>query len=470
MHDDDSPVRLIMGCYGSGKSSACCCETMIRAIEMPPCYDGVRRMHATFIRNTSGELISTTIPTWDDWFGGDFAWRRVRQKPVYTYRYKIYDDKGLIELTTLFLALDRPEDLKKLKSLETSMAIINELSEIEKEIFEHVQMRTKRRPSKKRCGEYWGGLLCDSNPPPKSHWMHSLVEIEKPAKHVIYKQPAAILWDGNKYLPNPAAENIKNLTDGYNYYFDRIPGKTKEFIRVFMMGEYGVLRTGKVVYPAYNDDIHSVDHIDIDSDYPIILAVDYGSWHPAMVVMQYVGAQMRVIQEFHGESISIASLFTSVVQPWLIRNNITLDRMICVGDPAKTLGGNLALEELGVRIFDAPTNNIDERIDAVNRLLTRLTPAGQPAFVLSRTGCPALREGFIRYYVFEESNTSAGAIPKDTPKKSVHPHSDLHDDCQYGCLLITHKIVDGKEMDAAQAYYNAERLRADRDRNPATGY
>ena len=92
---------------------ACCIEILRRALIQEPSEDKIRKSRWAVIRNTNPQLKTTTIKTWLDWLPeeewGDFTW-----SVPYTHRIK----KGDIDLEVIFLALDRPEDVKKLLSLE----------------------------------------------------------------------------------------------------------------------------------------------------------------------------------------------------------------------------------------------------------------------------------------------------------------------------------------------------------------
>src|SRR5215469_2047955 len=60
-HSDDTFVQLIMGPYGSGKSTICVNKIVDLACQMPVWSSGRRRSKGLIIRNTSGELQSTTL-------------------------------------------------------------------------------------------------------------------------------------------------------------------------------------------------------------------------------------------------------------------------------------------------------------------------------------------------------------------------------------------------------------------------
>ena len=122
---DDTFFRGIRGPVGSGKSVACCIEIIKRAINQKPSDDGIRKTRWAVIRNTNPQLKTTTIKTWLDWFPED-DWGNFTWSVPYTHKLK----KGDIECEVIFLALDRPEDVKKLLSLELTGVWINEAREI----------------------------------------------------------------------------------------------------------------------------------------------------------------------------------------------------------------------------------------------------------------------------------------------------------------------------------------------------
>ena len=105
--------RGLRGPVGSAKSESCCIEIFRRAILQEKNKEGIRKSRWAVIRNTNPQLRTTTIKTWLDWFPedkwGDFAW---------SVPYTHFIRKGDLEIEIIFLALDRPEDVKKLLSLE----------------------------------------------------------------------------------------------------------------------------------------------------------------------------------------------------------------------------------------------------------------------------------------------------------------------------------------------------------------
>ena len=445
-HNDNSVVRLIMGAYGSGKSTACCAEIVLRAAAMPACIDGVRRSRALIIRNTSGELETTTLKTWLHWFS-ELGLCKHRKRPIISYDYTFNDGKGIIELELLFLALDKEDDVAKLKSLECTFAYMNEGSELPSGILSHIQSRIGRYPSKNVCfSDYWAGIFIDTNAPDTDHWIYNSFEVLKPKGFKIFKQPPALLKNENgKWITNPNADNLKNLP--VDYYLSMLNGASEEFIKVYILGDYGIVISGKQVYAQYNDDVHSVDSIKIIDNESVIIGWDFGLT-PACLIAQFVGGQLRIIKEFVTEWMGVQELAETIVIPYLhanFKNSVIISRCDPSGSSGmatNTISCIQVLCNLGVTTAGAVTNAIVPRIEAVNWFLNRMS-GGQPAIIISRIGCPNLRKGFLGKYCYKRLRVLGEDKYRDMPDKT-HPFSDIHDCLQYISL-----------------YYNDQRARQD---------
>lgn len=463
-HQCDDYVRLAIGPYGSGKSTICCAEIILRAMAMPPCLDGVRRSRWAIIRNTYGDLQDTTLKTWLEWFAG-LGIIRKRMSPRINYVHEFEDGDGKIELELIFLAFDRADDLRKLKSLELSGAYLNELCELLSDALVHIKSRvTGRFPAKRdlapeNVSKVWFGIICDTNPPPTDHWLYELFEVEKPEQHTIFHQPPAMFKTDDGYEPNWDADNIDNLTAGMEYYRLMMLGQTEEYIKVYVMGEYGIVVQGQLVYTNYNDDIHSVESIDIVEGEPIFLGWDFGITCPACLLCQYVGNQLHVVKEFIGQYITVRDLYKQAVLPFLTKycQGLAMDG---VGDPANTYNGIEQLEELDVIVEKAMSNYIEPRVSAVRDFLGRLVE-GKPAILISREGCPKLRQGFNGKYVFKRLRIIGVKDYKDVPDKE-HPYSDIHDCLQY---ISMHFNGFTKEVEEEYTEWKDER-----GKSPVGGY
>jgi hypothetical protein len=450
-HSDDSFVRVIMGPYGSGKSTWAATEIIRRACSVPCWHSGRRRSRWGIVRNTSGELTTTTLATWLAWFEelGDV---RKRQKPIMTYEHVFSDEHGVVELELLFIALDRPEDVRKIKSLELTGCYINELSEVPKAALAHMKGRVNRYPSKAFCKEpYWSGIIADTNPPEDDHWIYKDFEEQTFENHKLFKQPPGLLRVDNRWVRNPNADNADHLPE--NYYEMLAEGQSQEFIKVFCLGEYGSVGFGKRVYPEFNPDLHAVEVLIAIQGEGLILGWDFGLT-PACVVMQLSPrGQLLVLKEYVADGMGIRSFAESVVIPFIAKDFPYCKVAMSIADPAGNNRSEIIeemscigeLSSLGVPTRGARTNDIDPRLGSVRYFLNKMVD-GKPGFILDRRNCPTLFKGFVKDYVYARIAVSGEERYKDKPNKNMASHP--MDALGYGCLEIaSDRIMQDKVAD-----------------------
>lgn len=232
---DDSRWRIVIGPVGSGKSTRCNREIVRRALRQRRGPDGIRRTRFAIIRNTYGQLRDTTRKTFEQWIP---AWMGNWHEQSFTFRVR-FDD---VDCEVLFRALDRPEDVRKLLSLELTGAYINELREIPQHIVDVLDTRIGRYPSIAQGGASWRGIWADTNPWHGGHWGAKMAAKGLPGR-AFYRQPGG---------RSAAAENVENLDPGY--YDALCIGKDREWIRVYVDGEDADSDVGSV-YGAWMADL-----------------------------------------------------------------------------------------------------------------------------------------------------------------------------------------------------------------------
>jgi hypothetical protein len=195
MINDPSFIRIIRGAVGSGKSTGMCAEIMRLAMCQEPAEDGWRYCKAGVVRNTYGELMTTTLATWRSIYPEE-VFGPIRHGAPITHHIRIPGDNGNpgIDLLVEFMALDRVRDVKKLLSWEGSVIWFNELREVAKQIFDAATARVGRYPSKAQRGVNCtrAAILGDTNPPDEDHWLYAL-ERDDPEGFAFFDQPPAVL-------------------------------------------------------------------------------------------------------------------------------------------------------------------------------------------------------------------------------------------------------------------------------------
>lgn len=455
-HQDNSFVRGLMGPVGSGKSSSCCVEIVMRALRQEPWYDGVRRSRWAIIRNTYPELKSTTIKTWETWFPSNVA--PIRWDTPITSHMRIDDigDGTALDLEVVFLALDSETDTGKLRSLELTGVWINEASEIARGVFDMTTQRVGRYPSKLRGGPSWTGVILDTNPPDDDHWYYHFAEVDTPKGWKFFRQPGGLYFDQEKQenVPNPDAENIDNLPNGHGYYLQQLGGKLDTWINVFLRGNYGTTSDGKPVYPEWNDRVHvSSEPLKPTRGLPIVLGWDFGLTPSCIIGQMMPNGRLHILEELVAEDMGIRQFASDVVRPVLTTKYNGFARF-SEGDPAGQIRAQTdertclqELAELGMPTDPAPTNDWIPRRESVAYFLTRMIDGG-PGFLLDPS-CSTLRKGFNGRYRYERLKTSGSARYRDRPIKDQFSHP--HDGLQYLCM----RVRNGLSPVRARAVVNA---------------
>lgn len=495
-HACEAIVKGVRGPVGSGKTVAMTAECIRLGAMQPRQRDGVRRSRLVAVRNTYGELQTTTMKTYLDWWE-DYAW--IRRAPPFEGEFRmVLPDGSEMQQELIFLSVDRPKDIKKLKSLEATVIWLNEASELSKSTLDMSVSRLWRYPSKRDGGASMSSLVMDTNPPDTDHWYYRLAEegdqellgaiqgaLQKHARDVIppgmevmrfFRQPSALLRTIGKdrsvsYKPNPAAENVQNQTLGYGYWLQMLAGKTPDWIKVFVMGEYGAVSSGKPVYPEYVDHWHcATEAFGPLDNLPVLIGADAGLT-PAVVLAQYTPqGQLRVFDEICATGVGVRTFMTQVVRPYLRATYPKLRVVDMEGwsDPAAAARSDIdeaqtwqkeASVHLGVEFRPAPTNEYTARRESVAGFLTRTAGGGTPAFMLSPK-CKTLRNGFLGKYALGRIEVTGQDRYRDMPLKDMYSHP--HDALQYICVPLDWALTGKLERTQRRLANNAQRSAGNR--------
>jgi hypothetical protein len=421
-----------MGPVGSSKSTACCIEILSRAQEQKA-FNGVRRTRWAVIRNTYPELKSTTIKTWTDWAAGAvMKW----DAPISSIITGKLADGTMMEMEVFFLSMDRPEEIGKLKGMELTGVWLNETVELPKAALDVATQRVGRFPAQRFGGPTWTGVIMDTNPPDDDSWYYRVAEKEKPKGWEFFKQPGGLLEVGDGYEPNLTAENTGNLPGGHEYYLRQVPGKNKEWIKVFLLGNYGTIADGRPVYPEWNDEIHCRPVKALEG-LPLLLGFDYGLTPACAICQISPRGQLYVIDELFAKDMGIRQFARDIVRPHLSINYAGFSFQ-AVGDPSGNAGKDteektcfMELAEEGIPCCPASSNNFVARRESVAKYLTRMMD-GKPGLMVDPK-CEIIRRGFNGRYQYKRLQIPGAERFKDVPDKNDYSH--LHDALQYAALF-----------------------------------
>lgn len=497
----DARVRIIRGPIRSGTSSACCHEIWRRACEQAPDQGGVRRTRWAAVRNTYPALQQSTVKTWLNWFPEKDFGRFLNSKPM-VHRMNL---KPGIDCEVVFLALEKPEDVEKLRSTEWTGIWFNEVEYTPREIFDEGESRVGYYPAIKDGGATWSGVFADLNAPPEDNWLVKLTgevpipedtpeddlgQYEWPPGWDYFVQPPGLIEefgaDGKTvvgYRLNPEAENLKWLpkVDGKPLYLETIKGKSKRWIDSRIMNRITAPIDGAPVWPQFVLETHVArEALRYNPNYPLYVGKDFGR-RPAAVFGQLINDRWVIVGELLGVDEG-ATIFAPRVKRWMYQNcqglfdgndnhsveeAIRLGRLRMFGDPKgqdkvqsdETTAYDV-FRSFGMRVVPAPipSNNIQTRIEAVAYVLQTMRD-GAPRFLLSPT-CLTLKMGMAGGYHYKKGDAQRVEPVKDR-------YSNPCDALQYmfigagegGVMAGRERRESGQHIAPVQAYKGRRSLR-----------
>jgi hypothetical protein len=461
LHNDKSSfVKIVKGHVGGGKSTMCCQEFFDVMMSVPVCADGIRRAKGLAIRNTYSDLELTTIATWLQWFPEDVFGRMYRKPPLH-HAMRFYDDEGIrCEFDVYFVSMNRPDDLKKVLSLELTVFYVNECREVPYTVIVGLLTRLSGRyPSKVMLGLpedyqgelYYQCLLADTNAPNIRHWLKN-VEDNTPEGWVIYNQPPAMIACSSDSAPdvvnglgrwvlNPERENLKGSTG--SAIIKMAKSLDDETFKVYVLSEYGSSFEGKPVHPEYNSSLHySRLILNPEPGCPLYLGWDFGAT-PACVIWQLVNGRLLLLDNWQAEWSDLETFLDAIVLPiWQTKyKQWNGGNYVSTADPA---GNNIVSHEIrtlnskGIKTNPAHTNDPVTRRAALTQWLTRMI-MGQPAVQISQH-CDFINEAYAGGFMYKKINIFSSGTTKyhDVADKNEYSHSA--EAGEYGVMPLLNEL------------------------------
>lgn len=409
-HQSDAKMRVLMGPVGSAKSVAGCFEIVRRASAQSPGQDGIRRTRCAVVRETARQLIDTTIKTWLDWFPDGVCGRYMRTTKTYFFQV------GDVHCEVMFRALDDSDDVANLNSLELTFAWFNECRDIHPDIVDAMSKRIGRYPSAKDGGPTWYGMWGDTNPPTMDTWWYYQME------HLDVKDGVSPNHNGWEVFKQPSgrsvyAENLENLPEDY---YDTT-GRSEEYIRVYIDGEYGLSSAGMPIYKYFRVDYHmareSLRPI-VNGVRPVVVGMDLGLTPAAVIGQQDPRGRALVLDECVSYDMGAQRFVRTMLKP-LLYERFPGVPVIVVVDPAGVQRAQTdersavdIIRAEGLKVMPASTNAISARLNAVDDFLMRQVD-GDPAFLLDPR-CTHLKAAMMGGYRYKKNG--------DGIEKNLHSH------------------------------------------------
>lgn len=446
----------VEGPPGSGKTIASIGKLSYYALSQEPDKEGWRRTRWAAIRNTSVDLKATTIPSWEEIYKPEYCGSVVHSAPI-RHHIKIAPRRSFsspavthgfepgLDMLVWFLGLDKPKDIRKLKSFQITGAWVNEATEIDVGVIEMLTSRTGRYPSVGQfdeveddednappvgVGATWHGIIADTNAADDENWWNKFKNQDLDPEVMrnlqeggrawsFFRQPPAVLeversgegfrvcekgFDpvivparlvaqsaGRFWTVNPNAENLKNLKP--NHYLGQITNKTLAYIQRFLQVKTIYLADGKPWVPEYSDEMMAVS-VGYDKSLDLYGGLDIGggTLSPAATIGQRGQfGDVRTLLEFSLFDIGIERFCTELAAFITAKLGVHHSKVKFGADPAGDKRDELfetsAIQHMRKRGFDVQPVS-------TNDIITRREALAVPMGRLINTGSGKVRPGF----------------------------------------------------------------------------
>jgi hypothetical protein len=441
-------AKYIQGPFGSGKSVGACFDRVLAGTDFYEKYpdsklksmgikEDIRKRRTLVVRNTWPELRETTLKSFMEWFSMYGHW--VAGTKTFTFNSHPHE--------FVFLGLDRPDDVKKVKSLEITDFILDEASEIEHEIFLGLMGRRGRYPKLKDKALYdeidWMSTgVCASNPPEDDHWLVDEFDTNPKPEYYAYYQPGGMYSNeqGN-IVPNPNAENLNNLPIGYYEQLWNDYASRPDLQKRYVLGQRAVIVRGKGVYEGvFNKAMHVTTEM---PHYPAGATVWTGQDNSGNVPAAVLGwvnpnGVLDIVKEFTTDRSGIVDFTGALVQHR--QAEYPGSKVGDVSDPAGhaefsdpngglTSNAKIVKEKFGIDLIKG-IQKFAIRREAVAEYLTKMVDGG-PKIRIYAPGCPRLVAGLEGGYCYRKLPGDGGYSPEPDKNKFSHVVESLQYLCSY---------------------------------------
>lgn len=472
VQQSDALFDAIIGPAGSSKTSGIIATLLVEAMMQTPFKGdptypgGVRETRTIVARQSYQQLAKATVGSLRNVLGtvGHFT----DGKPPSGLVEFPLPDGTTVRWEFLFQALESDSAEGDLRGMEATNAFIDELSEIDNPALVQLLIsRLGRYPSAIRGGCRHRRALGATNGPLEGHWLHRWSlgekkdEFEAIGKQMsgrpyfrLHRQPPALLRPenpGEEWRPNPLAENVANLPDGYGYYFAML-SMGDQAVQAFVEGDFARLQVGKRVITAFNRKLHVIPREMFDRVWRagnLVTAHDFGRTPVVLLAVERADGGLIVIDSFMDSDTSFDAFLHTKVLPG-IRQKYPNSRVIGgTGDPSGSdesaatstspfeiaMAAGLVLEYPGGTRVD----RLQPRLEATQQRLQRLSPEGIPMIQITDNNTELI-DALERTYVWK---VLPGQTVGESPTKSHAMWcSDLADAFQYLCWWKANELAN----------------------------
>lgn len=438
-----APVHIIRGPLGGGKTYESIYKMLDLCIGQKPNKEGIRKTRGAVIRNTYPDLVSTVLKDVREVIPESVGHMTMGHPQELDLDFDLEDGTRVVA-NVIFLALDKPEDQRKVRGLNVTWIYVNEVKELARAVFDMLTTRADRYP---QIGwSTWAGVFGDTNAWDQDHWLEHLAAAARKGELLGYEffvQPGGVIKVDGKWQVNPKAENpaTTRRVDGKPSYYDNaLQGKREEWIRVNLANEIGYSFDGKPVHPLYSDTINvAKERLIPNTQAYVYVGLDFGLSPAAVFWQRQMNAQWWGFDEIAGSdmpAITFIPALKAMCAQWSAL--VPGIKFIFKGDPAgdsrSGADGRTTMQIYrlaGIPVSACSTNDPQIRRGALDRVLQRTVLDQRPAMLLS-PHMGWLRKALAGAWCYKRIQIGGTERYRDEADKNEFSH--VGDASEYGLL------------------------------------
>lgn len=442
------PLMLLNGPGGSGKTTASFKKALVEGQRMRPGSDRVRRYVLGVWRNKYVNLWKATIPScWKvfprtlEAHGAKWTGASPREAE---YIIPFEDRFGGIEIVMRFRAFGEAMDPDDVLGNEFTDVYLNEWNTLPEELQIALGDRVGRDPPFEISGRV-GRMFGDCNAPSVTEYVYrDFFEDRKPG-HVLFRQPGGL---------HPDAENIQAV--GRAYYENSVRNNQHRpwWIKRMVHNQPGYTRANQPAWPEWDDERNMASApVPVIRELPVIVGIDGGLTARAVYMQERGDGQLRILRETSIEPAGMAVLGQRMLAVEALPE-FEGCQFIYRCDPAMLAGEETEGETsdrqalakgLGREVLPAPSQNPDQRRDAIRAKLRHACLDGSPGLIVDPR-CKTIRRGANETFHYRKI---AGTDDYGQIAKTLDGHTC--EAAEYGALVcgtaVARRRVDDRKRE-----------------------
>lgn len=454
-HNSKARIRFLRGPIGCGKTVAAFKDMFGKSANAPLSPDGVAKSKWVVVRNTYGDFVRGTLGSFD--MALPDRWKRAGNfhKTSNTFHLstnvrRADGSDALMQMSIIFMAMDRMNADKRFKGMEMSGLFIDEANESPPEVFSAGASRLGRYPGDLPPNKRPRHIILASNSFDEQHPLYPFFyderEIQKNVEIAgISRESYLEVFDYPSGL-SPEADNLQNLPN--DYYPEKMAGRPQHWIDVMVHNEFGETIEGRPCYKYFTDKLHAAEYIAPRKDLPLFCGIDFGRDSAVVVCQQDEEGNIAVVDADYRLDVGCDMAMREMFARFAERYPPSQWNWKSGGSDPGGEGSQLSISpasearRLARDIGVCPTNKCETndpaiRINAVNTLMAQLGGDKKPRLRISKDKNNRGLMWLIRamtHYQYKMMVRVGDSVPRyhDAPDKNDESH--IAEALQYALL------------------------------------